>query len=122
MKRKKRLTAALCLCTALFAFTAAFPSGAAAVESKKFTVGGSKYSIASPSYTEEYINYLQNGSEDLLVPQMYKSTGTVLKRNGIALPVSYSSADLGYVTPVKDQGNLNTCWVFGAMSGLETYL
>lgn len=122
MKRKKRLTAALCLCTALFAFTAAFPSGAAAVESKKFTVGGSKYSIVSPSYTEEYINYLQNGSEDLLVPQMYKSTGTVLKRNGIALPVSYSSADLGYVTPVKDQGNLNTCWVFGAMSGLETYL
>lgn len=69
MKRKKRLTAALCLCTAFFIFASAFPAGA--VENKKFTAdGNNKYSIASPSYTEEYASYLQNGSKDLLVPQI----------------------------------------------------
>lgn len=37
------------------------------------------------------------------------------------LPESYSSADLGYTLPVRQQHD-NTCWAFGTLSSFETLL
>lgn len=38
------------------------------------------------------------------------------------LPQSYSSVDAGFVTPVKDQGQQNTCVFFSGMAAMETAL
>lgn len=38
------------------------------------------------------------------------------------LPQYYSSADMGYVTPVKDQGSYNTCIFFSGIAAMETAL
>jgi len=35
------------------------------------------------------------------------------------LPSKYDLRDLGYVTPVKDQGTVGTCWAFATTSTLE---
>lgn len=37
-----------------------------------------------------------------------------------ALPTKYDSRSLGYVTPVRDQGQIGDCWAFGAIGALET--
>lgn len=39
-----------------------------------------------------------------------------------SLPASYDSRDYGYITPVKDQGNYNTCWTFGTAASCEAYM
>lgn len=39
-----------------------------------------------------------------------------------ALPASYSSLELGYVTPVRDQGRYGTCWSFAIAAAVETSL
>ncbi|WP_455645574.1 C1 family peptidase [Methanosphaera sp.] len=36
------------------------------------------------------------------------------------LPSSYDSSLLGYVTPIKDQGNDGNCWAFAALATLES--
>ena len=38
------------------------------------------------------------------------------------LPSSFDSRDYGYITPVKDQGNYNTCWTFGTAASCEAYM
>lgn len=40
---------------------------------------------------------------------------------GDTLPESYSSRDLGYVTPVKSQ-EYNSCWAYGGLAALESAL
>lgn len=39
-----------------------------------------------------------------------------------ALPQKYSSVDLGYVSPMKNQGDISTCWAFSTTGALETSL
>ena len=38
------------------------------------------------------------------------------------LPASYNSAELGYDTAVKNQAPYGTCWAFGTLSPIETYM
>lgn len=38
------------------------------------------------------------------------------------LPEKYSSRDLGFQTPIRNQGTTNICWSFAAMASLETRL
>ena len=38
------------------------------------------------------------------------------------LPASYDSRTYGYITPVRDQGDHNTCWTFGAAASCEAYM
>ncbi len=38
------------------------------------------------------------------------------------LPSYYNGVELGYVTPVKNQTTLNTCWAFAGNATLESYL
>ena len=39
-----------------------------------------------------------------------------------ALPASYNSNTLGYITPVRNQGNYGTCWAHGAIASCEAYM
>ncbi len=38
------------------------------------------------------------------------------------LPEHYDSRDYGYITPVKNQGDYNTCWAFGTAASCEAYM
>ena len=38
------------------------------------------------------------------------------------LPSKYDSRDYGYITPVKNQGDYNTCWAFGTAAACEAYM
>jgi len=38
------------------------------------------------------------------------------------LPASYDSRTYGYITPVRNQGDFNTCWTFGAAASCEAYM
>ncbi|MCM1159119.1 MAG: lectin like domain-containing protein [Bacteroidales bacterium] len=40
-------------------------------------------------------------------------------RAGAALPSRFDGREKGWVTPVKDQGDYNTCWAFSTMAALE---
>jgi C1A family cysteine protease len=52
-----------------------------------------------------------------------KSSGaTELDVKSSTLPSSYSSRDLGYVTPIRNQGSTQTCWSISAVSAVETLL
>ncbi|MDO5826234.1 MAG: C1 family peptidase [Methanosphaera sp.] len=43
-------------------------------------------------------------------------------KNVSKLPSQYDSRKLGYVTPVKNQGEKNSCWAFGANAAIESSL
>ncbi len=38
------------------------------------------------------------------------------------LPAKFSSSDFGWVSPVKNQGDMNSCWAFGVCGALESAL
>ncbi|MBQ1371340.1 MAG: hypothetical protein IIY70_00280 [Oscillospiraceae bacterium] len=39
-----------------------------------------------------------------------------------ALPAQYDGREFGYVTPIRDQGQFETCWCFGTMASIEAYM
>lgn len=39
-----------------------------------------------------------------------------------ALPATYNSNTLGYITPIRNQGNYGTCWAHGALASCEAYM
>lgn len=38
------------------------------------------------------------------------------------LPEKFDARDYGWVTPVKNQGEMGACWAFGTISALESAL
>lgn len=95
---KKFLTALLVAALAVCPFTTAFAKSIDTVTSGR--TGGV---IISQGASDE--NYLSKTVGE-------KST----------LPSSYSSVDMGYVTPVKDQKTQNCCICFSATAAMETFL
>lgn len=58
-------------------------------------------------------------------PKSPDDLSNVQESNGTSasdLPEKYDSRDLGCITPVRDQGNHNTCWTFGALASCEAYM
>ncbi len=49
-------------------------------------------------------------------------SGSGTRDGAKSLPASYDSRDYGYITPVKDQGDHNTCWAFGTAASCEAYM
>lgn len=95
-------------------------SGVSAQETKALV-----YRMERPETTKEYRDYQRAGSGTLpnaAVPQQYEGRLTVLDEKKEPLPSSYNAAEHGLVTPVKNQGNLNTCWAFAGLSSFETSL
>ena len=90
------LTAAIIICP--FTTTAAADGGA---KDKRFIVGGS--AIADYGKDEQ-------------------KPAAVSNSDGFGLPEAYSSVDEGFVTPVKDQGDMNTCTIFSAAGAMESAL
>ena len=53
----------------------------------------------------------------------FKSTpGGERKASEARLPSAYNAADLGFVTPAKDQGNCAACWAFASAGAMESKL
>ncbi len=59
-------------------------------------------------------------TEASLLAADFEISGTTLEAD-VALPRSYSSKNLGYTTPVRNQ-LYNTCWAYGSSATLETAL
>lgn len=84
----------------------------------------SVFRMERPETTREYREFQRAGTNALsaVVPQQYEGRSTVLDEEKESLPSSYNTAEYGLVTPAKDQGSLNTCWVFAGLSSFETAL
>lgn len=74
----------------------------------------------STLYTENFVNN-EGISLDGVKVTPYAVSGTSLKTSA-PLPSNYSLVDLGYVSPIKNQGSLGVCWAFSALSVLESKL
>lgn len=98
---KKQITKAISLATALLvSASCALSANAAEINIDKNGKGTEQNSVAIP----------------------FKGESTVLPVKASQLPQSYSSNDLGYVTPVRNQGSTEDCWAFSGSSALETLL
>ncbi|MDP4119797.1 MAG: C1 family peptidase [Bacillota bacterium] len=84
------------------------------------------FKLVKPQTTSYYKTYESLKSKGVnnsgLAPEQYSKKGTVIATGSSTLPSRYSSADLGYTTPVRDQGNYSSCWAFSGLASLETYL
>lgn len=59
--------------------------------------------------------------EPVGVSEGYKAFDKLSEVSGSMLPSSYSSRDLGYTTPVRQQTS-NICWAYSSLASLESYV
>ncbi len=67
------------------------------------------------------IQTIPDSANSAVLPISFDGLETTLKVKE-SLPRSYSSLDMGYQTPVRNQEATNLCWAFGALSSWETML
>lgn len=93
-------------------------------------VVSSSFSVASFAITIDELNNIGKGSEPFADWVVYENEsdwsdaveesekGNPSEPEG--LPARYNAAELGYVTPVKNQGKSYCCWSFSSISALES--
>ena len=92
----------------------------------------SKYSISS-IFTKDFIEWNNTWNNDefytnlTIYPIAYDDVGLKLNLtdndiNVSGLPKKFDLREWGWVTPVKDQGDMGACWVFGPVAALESAL
>ena len=80
-----------------------------------------KFSTLSPQTQFWYKQNSRQGVEQALKARVMKTgqfAPNMFLKTGIA--VSYDARSTGKVPPVRDQGDLGTCWAFGAMGSMES--
>ncbi len=87
-----------------------------------FLIAGVMLGASSASVSAAEIDAANVGAESGMnvVAAEYEEVGTQLAPAG-ELPSAYSSADAGWVTPVRRQ-QYNTCWAYGSTAMLESLL
>lgn len=93
-----------------------------------FSLGLTCNSVYAAEYSDAYTEYLQKEeagqAEGLNIPSAYDIEGTSIKGayREAANISKYDPRTLNLVTPIKNQGSLDTCWTFGSLGTLESFL
>lgn len=69
---------------------------------------------------QDYIDYLKNPDGGELIPSPLKYSFDTASQKAVSLPAKYDLRDYGYVSTVKDQGFLGSCWAHAALASLES--
>ena len=93
-------------------------------QNKKFINGKSTHSFGITKFadmtSEEFMEYVNKGLKKIRTTS--KSSSFIeYKRSAKTLPSSIDWRTLGYITPIKDQGNCGSCWAFSAVSAIESF-
>ena len=105
------------------------------VNNNAYSTGGAVYSVFSESYYDiadkALGNIFKNNNAQLYSDVYQKNQINVIKDTdyillhynpsyGGSLPKKYDLRNLGFVTPVRNQGNGGNCWSFSASAALES--
>jgi len=92
----------------------------------------SKYPIVVGQVSPEFAQYIKSGSQNIKsntkakgrIPLPFKFNN--VNTNGLLraanLPAQYDLRKLNRVTPIRDQGQIGSCWTFGAYASLESWM
>jgi uncharacterized repeat protein (TIGR02543 family) len=108
-----RLCKPIALLLVLCLLSASFPAALAA---------GSPAAAAEPKPSQELTEPPLTGFHHLELPGYHLPAEEKTGGNRAPLPASFNAAAQGWVTPVKNQQPYGTCWAFGTLSPIESYM